>query len=82
MKAVKLIFSTVAALWALALVLLLPAKLAVARSRGIYAPSYIIGAVVGIVVAAGISLLLFRSAFRKRPPSPPPIPPAGRSGAG
>lgn len=66
MKTVKLIFGTLAALWALALAIELPSKLS--SLGGVYAPSHLIGVLVGIVVMAGISFLLFRSALRK--PSP------------
>ena len=68
MKFVKLVFGALAGLWALALALQLPGKLAVASSRGVNASSYILGVAVGIFVMGGISFLLFRSALR-RPPS-------------
>ena len=70
MKIVKLVFGTVTGLWALALAVELPGKLAIASSRGVYASSYILGVAVGIVLMSGISFLLFRSAFRRS--SPPP----------
>jgi hypothetical protein len=62
MKAVKIIFAILAALWVLALV---PKLLAgVSQSAGPFAFSHIMGSVAGILIASAISIILFRSAFR------------------
>ena len=63
MKIIKIMFGVVAALWALGLV----PKLVVwiSRTDAPLAFSHIMGSVVGILVAAAISITLFRSAFRQ-----------------
>lgn len=62
MKAVKIIFAVLAALWAVALI---PKLLAgISQSGAPFAFSHIMGSVVGILIAAAISIALFRSAFR------------------
>lgn len=63
MKAIKIIFAVLAALWALALIPKLLAGLT--QSSGAYAFSHVMGSVVGILLASAISIALFRSAFRK-----------------
>jgi hypothetical protein len=60
MKTVKIIFATLAALWALALI---PSVLATYGGRRDLAYSHHMGAVVGILLASAISISLFRSAF-------------------
>jgi hypothetical protein len=63
MKAVKIIFAILAALWALALV---PKLLAgISQSAGPFAFSHIMGSVAGILIASAISIILFRSAFKQ-----------------
>ena len=63
MKAVKIIFAVVAALWALAYIPKLIAG--ISQSAGPFAFSHIMGSVVGILLASAISITLFRSALRK-----------------
>jgi hypothetical protein len=63
MKIVKIIFAVLAALWGLALIPKLIAGLS--HTGGTYAFSHIMGAVFGILIAAAISIALFRSAFRQ-----------------
>jgi hypothetical protein len=63
MKAVKIIFAVLAALWAVALVPKLLA--AMSRSGGPFAFSHVMGSVIGILIASAISVTLFRSALRK-----------------
>jgi hypothetical protein len=63
MKAVKIIFAILAALWALALI---PKLLAgISHSAGPFVFSHIMGSVAGILIASTISVVLFRSAFRQ-----------------
>ena len=63
MKAVKIIFAVLAALWALALV---PKLLAgISQSGGPFVFSHIMGSVVGILIASAVGLTLFRSALTK-----------------
>jgi hypothetical protein len=62
MKAIKIIFAILAALWALALIPKLLAGLS--HSGGAYAFGHVMGSVVGILLASAISIGLFRSAFR------------------
>lgn len=63
MKAIKIIFAVLAALWALALVPKLLAGLS--QSGGPFAFSHIMGSVFGILIASAISIALFRSALKK-----------------
>ena len=61
MKAVKIIFAVLAALWALALI---PKLLAgISQGSGTLAFSHIMGSIVGVLIATAISVTLFRSAF-------------------
>ena len=63
MKAVKIIFAVLAALWGLALI---PKLLAgISQSGGPFAFSHIMRSLVGILIASAISITLLRSAFRK-----------------
>ncbi len=63
MKIIKILIGVLAALWALALV---PKLLAgISHSGAPFAFSYIMGSVVGILIASAISIALFRSAFRQ-----------------
>ena len=62
MKVIKIVFAVLAALWALALVPKLIAG--ISQSGGAFASSYMMGSVVGILIASAISIALFRSAFR------------------
>lgn len=62
MKAIKIIFGVLAALWALALV---PKLLAGLSQEGPFVFSHIMGSVAGILIASAISIALFRSAFSK-----------------
>jgi len=62
MKAVKIIFAVLAALWALALI---PKLLAGISQSGPFAFSHIMGSVFGILIASVISITLFRSALQK-----------------
>jgi hypothetical protein len=62
MKAIKIIFAILAGLWALALIPKLLAGLS--QSGSAYAIGHAMGSVVGILLAAAISIALFRSAFR------------------
>jgi hypothetical protein len=63
MKAVKILFAVLAALWALALIPKLFAG--ISHSGGPFAFSHIMGSVAGILIASVISIILFRSAFSK-----------------
>ena len=63
MKIVKIIFAVLAALWALALIPKLIAGLS--QTGGTYAFSHTMGSAFGILIAAAISIVLFRSAFRQ-----------------
>jgi len=63
MKAIKIGFGTLAALWALALVPKLLTSLS--HTDAPLAFSHIMGSVFGILIASAISLALFRSAFRR-----------------
>ena len=61
MKIIKILFGILAALWALALI---PKLLAwISHSDMPLAFSHIMGSIVGILIAAAISVVLFRSAF-------------------
>jgi hypothetical protein len=63
MKAVKITFAVLAALWALAYV---PKVLTwISHSDAPFAFSHIMGSIVGILIASAISITLFRSALRK-----------------
>jgi hypothetical protein len=62
MKVIKIILGVLAALWALAL---LPKLIAGISQGGSLAFSHVMGSVVGILIAAAISIALFRSAFRQ-----------------
>lgn len=63
MKIVKCFFAVLAALWAMALI----PKLIAGISQGDapFAFSRVMGAVAGILIAPAISIVLFKSAFRK-----------------
>ena len=63
MKALKIIFAIIAALWACAYIPKLIAGLS--QSGGSFAFSHMMGSVVGFLLAAAISITLFRSALRK-----------------
>lgn len=63
MKTIKIIFAVLAGLWALALIPKLLAGLT--QNAGTYAFRYVMGSVVGVLLASAISIALFRSAFRK-----------------
>ena len=63
MKAVKIIFAIVAAIWALAY---LPKLIAgVSHNDSSLAFSHMMGSLVGFLLASAISITLFRSALRK-----------------
>ena len=63
MKAIKIIFAVLAALWALALI---PKLLGtISQSGGPLTFSHIMGSLIGILIASTISIVLFRSAFRQ-----------------
>jgi hypothetical protein len=63
MKIIKILFGILAALWALALI---PKLLAwISHSDARLAFSHIMGSSVGILIAAAISVVLFRSALRE-----------------
>jgi hypothetical protein len=63
MKAVKIIFAIIAALWALAYIPNLIAG--VSHGNGSLAFSHMMGTLVGFLLASAISIVLFRSALRK-----------------
>jgi hypothetical protein len=64
MKILRMIFSSLAALWAL---LLIPKLLVwISHSDAPFAFSHIMGSVVGILIGSAISIILFRSASAKR----------------
>jgi hypothetical protein len=63
MKAIKIIFAVIAALWALALIPKLIAG--ISQNAGPFALSHIMGSVVGILFASAISITLWRSALRE-----------------
>jgi hypothetical protein len=63
MKAVKIIFAVVAALWALAYVPNLIAG--ISHGNGSLAFSHMMGSLVGFLLASVISIALFRSGLRK-----------------
>jgi hypothetical protein len=63
MKVVKIMFGSLAALWAVALI---PKLLGwISHSDAPLAFSHSMGSVVGILIASAISISLFRSAFAK-----------------
>lgn len=64
MKIVKIVFGTLAALWALALIPKL--LVGVSHTDAPFAFSHIMGSLVGILIASAISIILFRSAFRRQ----------------
>lgn len=62
MKVIKIIFGTLAALWALALIPKL--IVGISQSSSAYAFSHIMGSLFGILIASAISIALFRSASK------------------
>jgi hypothetical protein len=62
MKVIKIVFGILAGLYALAHCIYLPMLII----RGAYISS-ILGSLVGLLVGAAISIVLFKSAFKKKP---------------
>jgi hypothetical protein len=64
-KGLKMIGGGLAALWALGCLLKIPSSIAL-LGRSDFAASRLIGSLVGVVVAGGVSFLCFRSALRRK----------------
>jgi hypothetical protein len=63
MKILKIVFGTLAAVWALAYIPKL--LLWISHSDASFAFSHIMGSAVGMLIATAISITLFRKAFAK-----------------
>jgi hypothetical protein len=63
MKVIKIIFAVLAALWALALIPKLIAE--ISHTDAPLLISRLLGSITGILIMTAISIVLFRSAFKK-----------------
>ncbi len=63
MRIVRILVAILAALWSFGCLLKVPGSIAMLGQSNL-ATSRLLGSVVGLIVGAGISVLLFRSAFK------------------